>query len=71
MRIRPRGDELETGMDVPRMIGIADSAAHPWDWDDETAQELADELAERLARKKPLGFAPWPSSEAGEGPDKT
>lgn len=58
--IRPRSDELETGMDVGRIIGSAGAYMHPWDWDDRTAQELADELDEQLARKRPIGFtAKW------------
>lgn len=61
--VRPRGDDLETGMDVGRVIGHSDSCMHPWDWDDRTAQELADELEQRLAKKRPLGFAPWPEEE--------
>ena len=47
-------------MDVGRIIGHADSYMHPWEWDDRTAQELADELEEKLAKKRPPGFAPWP-----------
>jgi hypothetical protein len=36
---------------------------HPWTMSEEDAQEEYDELQERLARKRPLGFAPWPEGE--------
>lgn len=43
------------------MPGHASSSQHPWDWHDDDVQDLADELEEQLARKRPPGFAPWPS----------
>lgn len=59
---RPRGDDLETGMDVGRMVGHADAYTHPWDWDDETIEQLVREFNERQARRRPVGFtAEWPT----------
>ena len=63
MRVSRRSED-EDAWDEPALAGFgtASSYPHPWDWDDETAQQLADELEEALARKRPAGFAPWPEN---------
>lgn len=64
VRTTPRGDDLDDWWANGSLhVGSAGTGYHPWDWTDATAQELADELEEALARKKSVGFAPWPADD--------
>jgi len=47
-------------MDVTRVMGYADGCAYPWDFDEDYAEELHEELKAQMARKRPPGFtARW------------
>lgn len=54
---RPRANDEElSGWETAHLLQSGDVGAHdhPSDWAD------SDELAEILAKKRPVGFAPWP-----------
>jgi hypothetical protein len=41
-------------------VGSIYAVEHPWEWDDATLATMGEELTEKLKRKRPPGFAPWP-----------
>lgn len=65
---RPRSDDLDEWLEHgTQHMGACGYQAYP----DATlteaeAKKWRAELRERQRRRKPLGFAPWPSDEAGE-----
>lgn len=56
-----RNRDHDYGDELPMVGGHADAIAHPWDLLEDDCQRLEAELRERLARKRPPGFAPWPA----------
>lgn len=63
-----RGVRDDEGDEVPLVGGHADGLLYP---DDLTLQSESDlgewrsEIAERVARRRPAGFAPWPVPDIG------
>jgi hypothetical protein len=58
---RPRSDEeLWPGTDYPHSRGDIGAIEHPWEWGSDEAERMAQELADKIAKKKPMGFqAEW------------
>lgn len=52
----------DSGWEVAHLLtgGHVGGQEHPWDWQDHVTEEMAADLDARLAKKRPVGFAPWP-----------
>jgi hypothetical protein len=63
-----RGVRDDTGDEVPVLGGECGSLIYPDDiafFTDEEREEWRRELQEKVARKRPVGFAPWPDNQGG------
>lgn len=58
----PETDEIDYTSHL-LVSGHAGGWDHPWKLHKDDVNELAAALDEALARKRPLGFAPWPEGD--------
>lgn len=62
----PRGDDLDDWLSTyggSMLSGQCDALIYPEDvalWTDEEREAWREEIREKVARKRPAGFAPWP-----------
>jgi hypothetical protein len=58
-----RGVRDDEGDELSPIGGQCDALIYPEDvafWSDEEREAWREEIAAKVARRKPLGFAPWP-----------
>jgi len=59
-RRRHEARDYEYGDNLPVYRGDISAIQHPFDLTDDQIEQVESELAEKLAKKRPPGFAPWP-----------
>lgn len=62
MIVRPRGIRDDQGDETPLLGGEAGTLIYPDDiafYTDEERDEWRQEIRDKVARKRPCGFAPW------------
>lgn len=57
---RPRADEEIAGEDTFHLLHVGHAASQGHELPDDQYDAFLAERAEAVARKRPLGFAPWP-----------